>query len=338
MRNNYKTLIKAFSQHYDPQDLPCILRWEAMGAKQREDETLYEYKLRLQDLLRKAYPDSDAPETLSTEIFLRGLPDKNITFLVYQQTPENLEEAYQMANSLITLRKGLGVEKKTRSVGFDVTEGESPSVRFGRNESGNRLQVIETELRNLRSDLSALLKAQRSQSPSRGGGCCHRCGDPSHFVRDCPKPPDRQSYRPSQSPNRNPPSPTRPSYPYNRDSSPNRSPNRPSYTQNYTPNSGYSQNFNKNYTPNSGYSQNFNRSPNRPNYTPNYTPNSSYSQSFTPNRSNFPYERPNSQPQAVKPDSQPFKPNSPVQTNSLGSFPNPSSPSKSNSVPNPLNH
>ena len=196
VRQNYSELVKAFAQHYDPEELPFIVRWEAMGAKQKEDESLYTFKLRVQELLRKAYPqDEQVPTAMGIEIFLRGLLDKNVTFSVYQRDPKTLDEAFLIAKSIATLRKGLGVERaRSRGLGLqDVGEDmpalfrtiQRPDEDQGRVE---RLEKAHSEQERQISLLQGQIKSllQRNTSPERG---CFRCGDPKHFLRECPHPP-----------------------------------------------------------------------------------------------------------------------------------------------------
>ena len=73
-----------------------------MKSKQREDESLYNYKLRIQELLRQAYPHSSAGSTdIGVEIFLRGMSDKVAALAVVQKEPKNLDKAYTTAKSMI---------------------------------------------------------------------------------------------------------------------------------------------------------------------------------------------------------------------------------------------
>lgn len=112
-RKDYKKLIKQFGNHFNTQDFPMTSRWEAMNLKQREDESLYEYKLRVQDLLRRAYSNPKTESTIGVEIFLRGMTDKTASLAVVQKKPKSIDKAYTMAKSMIALSKGLGADKKS---------------------------------------------------------------------------------------------------------------------------------------------------------------------------------------------------------------------------------
>ena len=189
--------------------MPFIARWEASSAKQREDETLYEFKLRVQELLRKAYPNAaHLASDMGREIFLRGLSDKNITLAVYQQDPQTLDEAFAIAKSTATLRKGLGVDRKTRRIEVEDEEHWLRGMQLP-DEDRSRLRRLETanqeqskQIQKLQSTTESFISRQSASTPNRG---CFRCGDINHFQKDCPRP----------SPSRHMdtrPSPPRPSY------------------------------------------------------------------------------------------------------------------------------
>ena len=54
-RRDYKLLKTRFQQHYEPKELPIVARWKALSANQRADETIYEFKVRVDELLQECH-------------------------------------------------------------------------------------------------------------------------------------------------------------------------------------------------------------------------------------------------------------------------------------------
>ena len=177
-RRNYGKIIKEFSRHFNPAVLPFTARWEAIGSQQREDESLYDYKCRIQELLRKASSNSSEPtDNMGVEIFLRGMKDKEASILVAQKQPRRLNSAYSMAKSAIALREGLGSERKVvRRIADVDSDLDDKQEKFQA-----RFDEMGYLIRNLVVD--------------RKGPRCFNCNSEAHFIRDCPHPRSpRQNY------------------------------------------------------------------------------------------------------------------------------------------------
>ena len=181
VRSDYKLLKDRFQQHYDPSDLPLVTRWEALGARQRGDETLYEFKMRVDELVMRAYENPD--DSIGVEIFLKGLPDQDMAFMAFQQKPKTLNEAYQSVKSMSALRKGLGAARRTTRSMYaeDSVEEDSKVLRAVREMTTAMSAAIQQASGQWESRKQPL---QRT-SPNRG---CFNCGHPGHFKSNCPSP------------------------------------------------------------------------------------------------------------------------------------------------------
>ena len=197
-RRDYNLLKTRFQQHYAPKELPIVARWKALSANQRADETIYEFKVRVDELLQNATENTD--ETLGMEVFLKGLLDKDLALVAFQQNPNTLEDAYRAVTSMVSLRKGLGAARKTsRLVKLDDSDDENTSLlrtvremtvafqRMGERTSGNKTpdNVSQGRMSPKRGCFNCgqggHFKAE-CQSPNR---LCYNCGSSSHFQRDC---------------------------------------------------------------------------------------------------------------------------------------------------------
>ena len=135
-----------------------IARWEASSAKQREDETLYEFKLRV----------------------------RNYSVKHIQQDPQTLDEAFAIAKSTATLRNGLGADRKTRRIEVEDGEHWLRGMQLP-DEDRSRLRRLETanqeqskQIQKLQSTIESFISRQPATTPNRG---CFRCGDLNHFEK-----------------------------------------------------------------------------------------------------------------------------------------------------------
>ena len=101
-RCSYIRLKERFWQHYDPRELPFVAGWEAQRAKQRMDESVYEFRVRMDELMQKTNEDPD--QTIGIEVFLKGLSDHDMAFSAFQQNPRSLDDAFQAVTSMASLR------------------------------------------------------------------------------------------------------------------------------------------------------------------------------------------------------------------------------------------
>ena len=207
-----------FEQFFERNDSPSTIRWEILSTEQREDETLEKYLARLQKLILSAYPDSKQMElhsSLFIEAFLKGCRDKAAAVAAGVKRPSTLEEAYSCVKTEQQVKKAiLGKKGSVRKVkplqpmvysDSDVSETSSvdePSVRtFTAKRKVNEKPRVstttasETEIKDLTKSITQLIEVMSKQqtpqrsgpySPSRNPGC-YECGDPGHFVRDCPR-------------------------------------------------------------------------------------------------------------------------------------------------------
>ena len=207
-----------FEQFFERNDSPSTIRWEILSTEQREDENLEKYLARLQKLILSAYPDSEQLElhsSLFIEAFLKGCRDKAAAVAAGVKRPSALEEAYSCVKTEQQVKKAiLGKKGSVRKVkplqpmvysDFDVSETSSddePSVRtFTAKRKVNEKPRVstttasETEIKDPTKSITQLIEVMsKQQTPQRSGPYsssrnpgCYECGDPSHFVCDCPR-------------------------------------------------------------------------------------------------------------------------------------------------------
>ena len=201
---------------------PSAIRWALLSAEQREDESLEKYLARLEKMVLDAYPnerDQEFHSSMFVEVFLKGCRDKTAVLSVCDKSPKSLEEAYTMVKSASTYRKtilgkkGGSSVKKIYSLGEESDSDSSSGSRevkvrraYGKNnQEGNsqdRIQRMEAEIMGVKDSIGQVLTmlkdGQHPPSRQKGNGC-FRCGDPTHFVKDCPI---KSKDSPRQSPNR----------------------------------------------------------------------------------------------------------------------------------------
>ena len=194
-----------------------------------------------------SFPNESKREACSpffVDAFMKGCRNKGAVLSAAEKHPKTLEEAYKYVLDAIHMQKAILGKKHVKKVkpveadnrmetesltstssdsreirGYHVKTGHFERKRFDRSDkSDDQLGSVLTGLQKILSRSEPHSPNKHNYSPPRQGySGCFECGDPDHFVRDCPRRRcyqsyddrryDERQYRGSDNPNwRSPPS------------------------------------------------------------------------------------------------------------------------------------
>ena len=123
---------------------------------------------------------TEARNKLARDSFIDALTDSEMRTRILQMRTQTIQEAMEAAielEALTTAEKERG-QRRVRELG------------------GSKAATDSSELKMIRGELERL-KRQLAQATLEGGvgnprnnrtRVCYNCGDPSHFIKDCPQP------------------------------------------------------------------------------------------------------------------------------------------------------
>ena len=222
---DYEWLKNKFQHHYGGTDSATTIRYELLQTEQKEDESLEEYLARLQKMVVASFPDESKREACSpffVDAFMKGCRNKGAVLSAAEKHPKTLEEAYKYVLDATHLRKAILGKKHVKKVkpveadnrmetesltstsssdsreirGYHVKTGRFERKRFDRSDKS------DDQLRSVLTGLQKILRRSEPHSPNKhnyspprqGYSGCFECGDPDHFVRDCPRRRRYQNY------------------------------------------------------------------------------------------------------------------------------------------------
>ena len=221
-KTDYAWLRGKFDEYYEDLGPPSSLRWELLSVEQREDETLEKYMARLQKMIIRAYPESETRQLsnpMFVETFLKGCRDKNAALAACDKDPKSIEQAYKQVKVASQHRRAiLGKKSSVRlakhhqqseafasSDSDDVATSKHLCQVRGVNKimSANGREKEESEHASLLKRLDSIESLVRgslsaSSSPGRFNSGCFQCGDPHHFIKDCPQKKARNNSSPGR--------------------------------------------------------------------------------------------------------------------------------------------
>ena len=186
-RHSYKDLKKELGLRFDLREAPVAARQNLYLMKQSDDESLEAYLQRVLTAAMHGLKTSDngTVQLLATEAFLRGCRHKEAAALVFNEAPQNIQEACQKIKTVLANRKAIfgtkvsfqekaftlqeenrvsGIEKKVDSLTEMITRYSQSPYRDNRDRS----RYSSPPYRDTR-DSGQFSPRQQSPSYDRGG-------------------------------------------------------------------------------------------------------------------------------------------------------------------------
>ena len=182
-----------------------LFRSQLKSCVRGKDESLPELAQAIQRLVRQAYPDAPLSiwEVLTKDHFVDSIADTDICWKVLQTRPGTVQEALATATEVeafqISERQCLRPGRVTVNiVGSQVSDKHHDTLDSSISKILSEMKKDREEQRHLMEDLMKKIECPaQSVQPgmerfsswgprNTGGGNCWSCGEPGHFVRNCP--------------------------------------------------------------------------------------------------------------------------------------------------------
>lgn len=209
---DFDAIVRILKRRFEPEDREDLIKEEFKNRKRRKGESISEYGFALGRLAATAYPGMphDWREGLIKDQFANGLTNPKQQKHVKLGVPKTLDQAMKLAMTYESItsqgdRKKPEDHQAVRTVG-QSNEGHEKTDQIMK-ELVQGQKVIAQQLASVLNSKAfghgnvgptqAYRQAYPSSAPSANDRVCYNCGDPSHFVSQCPHP--RKSQQSSNS-------------------------------------------------------------------------------------------------------------------------------------------
>ena len=195
VQDNFDRLAKMMEDRFNRKDPPTTARKRLEDLRQK-GETDDEFAEEARRLVARAFPTVTITlqEELAAEAFLKGYRNSRVGYEALNKAPKTISEALDIVvqvqhNYKATVGRETEMRRSSRRVSWEdeyLHAGESKSGILLSKSRTSEQKTLQEEIKELRELFLNNLEAkgrQRSPSPSKG---CFKCGDKSHFQRDCP--------------------------------------------------------------------------------------------------------------------------------------------------------
>ena len=206
-KDSYQELRRLLSQRFGPSNQAENYLAELRHRRQGPRETLQELGQAIHELSSKAYPDIPpiSRDRLERNHFIDAIESQSIREGIHRARPSSLDDAIRAALETDNFEK---IELQRRNERM-----YSRPTKFTRaldHEDEIRIQgierLIEQQTRQMETLTNAFLQENRKQNANKEKAAtsstsssnrawqekaakkCFRCGDPNHFIRQCPVP------------------------------------------------------------------------------------------------------------------------------------------------------
>ena len=169
-QHDYHTLKDALTNRFSPEGRESHYSLQLMNLACGPDESVTSYGQSLRRLASRAYPNQTVDERILVDLYIKGLPNKDMKRHVYLERPISLSQAIHFAVAFEAFDAPLG-EKLAK-----------PRVNVAAVKSQEDDQI--TKLTNLVTKLSDKVDQIQQNSTSQKG-TCFRCGSVSHYAKNC---------------------------------------------------------------------------------------------------------------------------------------------------------
>ena len=195
VQDNFDRLAKMMEDRFNMKDPPTTARKRLEDLRQK-GETDDEFAEEARRLVARAFPTVTLTlqEELAAEAFLKGYRNSRVGYEALNKAPKTISEALDIVvqlqhNYKATVGRETEMRRSSRRVSWEdeyLHAGEPKSGILLSKSHNSEQKTLQDEIKELRELFLSNLEAkgrQRSPSPSKG---CFKCGDKSHFQRDCP--------------------------------------------------------------------------------------------------------------------------------------------------------
>ena len=172
---DYGTVVQILRARFDPIGRLELHRIQLKNRVRQSGESLPTLADDVRRLVDRVFQDipSEARDKLARDSFIDALTDGEMRTRIPQMRTTTIQEAMEAAIELEALSKA------------ERERGQRKIRELG----GGPVQSEATLLQELRDELMKIKRQLGEQRPRNNDTRkCFNCGDPSHFIRDCPKP------------------------------------------------------------------------------------------------------------------------------------------------------
>ena len=186
---NYIQLQRALLQRFSPEGRESTYQVELWGRACRKGESVVSFGGALRKLAREAYPGLGLHEQVLVDLYVRGLPSKEMKRHVHVSKPRSLEAAIVTATTY---------EAFENPESFDISKPRKPKAEaletvVSVTEAGANSATSSPEMKVLKDLLEAMSKRlewiedRRKPKPTPKAEIeCFGCGKLGHYRNECP--------------------------------------------------------------------------------------------------------------------------------------------------------
>ena len=179
---DYNTVVQTLRARFDPMGRMELHRIQLKNQVRQAGETLSALADDIRRLVDKVFGEipTGARNKIAKDSFIDALTDSEMRTRILQMRTQTIQEAMELAielEALTTAEKERG-QRRVREMGGTKMVADAAEVKALREE----LERVKRQL------AQTALNGGAGDPRSRRSRVCFNCGEPSHFIRDCPKP------------------------------------------------------------------------------------------------------------------------------------------------------
>lgn len=189
-QHDFDTLKDALTRRFSPEGRESQYSLQLMSLTCRPDESVTSYGQTVRRLANRAYPGQTVDEQILVDLYIKGLPNKDMKRHVYLAKPVTLAQAVNYAVTFEAFDSPLAESNKIHKPKASVNAikanqtPETPDV----SKLTNVFEKMTDSVSKLTENVEKLMLRNKSKgcAHSKDNIECYKCHDKGHYAKECP--------------------------------------------------------------------------------------------------------------------------------------------------------